>query len=108
MTIVELLGNNMAKRRKALGISQKQMALNLKITQDALNRMEKGKIAPKMTRVEEIANLLSCPVAYLFRSEAEEDYSATFSEILQNVPDKGKEALINLVADAARIMRTGA
>ena len=47
MKLVEIVGQNIASRRKQLGLSQKELAIRLDMTQDALNRMEKGHIAPK-------------------------------------------------------------
>ena len=62
MKLVEIVGQNIARRRKDLGLSQKELAIRLDITQDALNRMEKGHIAPKMSRLDEISMELNCTV----------------------------------------------
>lgn len=106
MKLVEIVGQNITKRRLRLGLSQKELAMRLNITQDALNRMEKGKIAPKMGRLEELAAHLKCPVAYLFRSQSEavQERAATIADILTSLPEAGQEALVNLMADAARVM----
>lgn len=106
MKLVEIVGQNIANRRKLLGLSQKELAIRLDITQDALNRMEKGRIAPKMGRLEDIATHLNCTVPFLFRRESEalQERAATIADILTTLPPAGQEALINLVADAARVM----
>lgn len=106
MKLAELVGQNIAKRRKLLGLSQKELATRLDITQDALNRMEKGRIAPKMGRLEDIAAHLDCAVPFLFRrdSEALQDRAAAIADILATLPAAGQEALVNLVAEAARVM----
>lgn len=106
MKLVEIVGQNIASRRKMLGISQKELAAKLGITQDALNRMEKGKIAPKMARLEVLAGFLQCPVSFLFRdgSSSMLDRAATIADIIAAVPESGQEAIVNLVAETARVM----
>lgn len=106
MKLVEIVGKNIAARRRVLGISQKELAAKLDITQDALNRMEKGKIAPKMSRLENIANCLQCPVSYLFHLEswAIQDRAAAIAELIASVPESGQDAIVNLVAETVRIM----
>lgn len=106
MKLVEIVGQNIAIRRKQLGLSQKELAIRLDITQDALNRMEKGHIAPKMSRLENIAAQLQCTVPYLFRSEQAslQERATTIADILATVPEQGQEAIVNLVAETARVM----
>lgn len=106
MKLAEVVGQNIAKRRKLLGLSQKELAIRLDITQDALNRMEKGRIAPKMGRLEDIATHLACTVPFLFHrdSEALQERAAAIAEILGTLPPDGQKALLNLVAEAARVM----
>ena len=106
MKLSEVVGKNIAMRRKELGISQKELAIKLDITQDALNRMEKGRIAPKMSRLEEIASELRCTVPFLFRSDHAtlQERAATIADILATVPETGQEAIVNLVAETARVM----
>ena len=105
-SLATLVGENIVERRLKLGLSQKELAEKLEITQDAMSRMEKGKIAPKMGRLTAIAQCLQCPVAYLFRShdEATEERAAAIAEILKSLPPAGQEALVELVANAARVM----
>ena len=106
-TLTEIVGENIAERRRRLGLSQKELADRLNITQDAMARMEKGKIAPKMGRLLDIAENLQCTVGYLFRTHEEgtEERAATIADILKTLPDDGQEALVELVASAARVMR---
>ena len=53
--LAQIVGENIATRRKRLGISQKELALAIDVTQDAMVRMEKGRIALKITRLPDIA-----------------------------------------------------
>lgn len=106
MKRVEVVGQNIFNRRKLLNLSQKELAIRLDITQDALNRMEKGRVAPKMGRLEDIASHLECTVPFLFRRESEalQECAATIADILATLPEAGQEALVSLVADTARVM----
>lgn len=108
-TLTEIVGANIAERRRRLGLSQKELADRLNITQDAMTRMEKGRIAPKMGRLQDIAANLECTVGYLFRThdDAMEERAATIADILQTLPPAGQEALVELVASAARVMNGG-
>lgn len=108
-TLTEVVGENISERRRKLGLSQKELADKLDITQDALTRMEKGRIAPKMGRLQDLADNLQCPVGYLFRThdDATEERAATIADILKSLPADGQEALVELVASAARVMNRG-
>ncbi len=105
--LAQVVGENITARRKKLGISQKELALAVDVTQDAMVRMEKGRIAPKMTRLQQIAEALKCPVAYLFRTHDEltEERAATIAELMHGLPEDGQEALVDLVAMAAKVMK---
>lgn len=104
-----LVGSNIAEKRRRLGLSQKELAERLQITQDAMARMESGKIAPKMSRLQSIADTLQCPVPYLFRfhDDQTEERAASIADMLKGLPADGQEALVELVAAAANIMRRG-
>ena len=105
--LAEIVGENISERRRRLGLSQKELADRLEISQDAMARMEKGRIAPKMGRLQGIADTLQCTVAYLFRTHDEEteERAANIADILKMLPADGQEALVELVANAARVMR---
>jgi transcriptional regulator with XRE-family HTH domain len=101
-----IVGENISDRRRRLGFSQKELAERLGISQDAMARMERGKIAPKMGRLQDIADNLQCTVAFLFRThdDATDERAANIADILKALPADGQEALVELVANAARVM----
>jgi transcriptional regulator with XRE-family HTH domain len=104
--LVEIVGKNIAAQRQRLGISQKELAVRLGITQDAMNRMEKGIIAPKMSRLPDLATALTCTVPFLFRSHDEEttELAEAIAIILKTLPHDGQIALRELVENTARVM----
>jgi transcriptional regulator with XRE-family HTH domain len=105
-TLAEIVGRNITERRHKLEINQKELSVKLKISQDAMARMEKGKIAPKMSRFPEIAKVLGCSVAYLFRQhdEATDEIIASIADTLKMLPSEGQEAIRDLVEHTARVM----
>lgn len=105
--LAKLIGRNIYERRHRLGLSQKELAKRLEITHDAMARMEKGKIAPKVGRLQSIADILQCSVPYLFRSHEHhiDERAASIAEMLKGLPDEGQEALVDLIATAAHLMK---
>jgi len=103
-----IVGENISSQRKRFGISQKELAEELQISQDAMARMEKGKIAPKMGRLQDIADNLQCSVPYLFQSEHELTHARAeiLADIIKPLPPKGQEAMVDFVASAVSIMMT--
>lgn len=107
MKLAEIVGQNIVMRRKELGLSQKELALHLGITQDALNRMEKGHIAPKLSRFEDLARHLNCPVSYFFHSAAtgRQDRSAAIADMLAPLSDDVQESIIRIVGEIVHSMK---
>lgn len=108
MDVQILLGKNISARRKVLGISQKELAARLNITQDAMTRIENGKIAPKMKRLDDIAAVLKCTVSSLFRTDFEQAHerATVIAEIISTLPEEGQDALVNLMSHAVSVMNT--
>lgn len=69
--VAKILGENIANRRRELGLTQMALAERLDIGQDALSRMENGMISPKIARLREVATALECSVASLFREQGD-------------------------------------
>lgn len=110
MRITEIVGKNIVLRRKVLGLSQKELALHLGITQDALNRMEKGHIAPKLSRFEDLARYLDCPVTYFFRYTGTErqDRSAAIADMLAPLSDELQERIIKILEEIIHTLKISA
>jgi transcriptional regulator with XRE-family HTH domain len=105
--IVKQLGTSIAVRRQYVGLTQEQLAIRLDITTDAMSRIEKGRFAPKLSRLPGIATALGCSVADLFRSLDRKalDRATTIADILQPLPGEAQEALVELMVQAVRLTR---
>ena len=103
----EIIGKAIAFRRRAVGMTQETLADILGIAPDTLSRMENGRFAPKMGRLRDIAAALHCSVTDLFREADEKtaDRASTIAEILKPLPDEAQAALVELMRQAARVMR---
>ena len=107
--IAKLFGETIAERRRAMGMTQEGLANKLDLSNDAVSRMENGRMAPKMSRFKDIAEALGCSVADLFpKADGNaSDRAATIMEILEPLPDDAQEALVDIVARTAQVMKKG-
>ena len=105
--IAKQLGATIAEKRRSLGLTQAQLAEKLDIGQDALSRMEKGKISPKLTRLPDIAEALDCSVAELFRpqSEGNEDIAAQIAMIIDPLAKTKQYELVKLLPQLVSLIR---
>jgi transcriptional regulator with XRE-family HTH domain len=106
--LAEIIGRAIALRRRAAGMTQEELADILGIAPDTLSRMENGRFAPKIGRMRDIAAALRCSVTDLFRESDEKtaDRASTIAEILKPLPDEAQAALVELMRQAARVMRS--
>lgn len=97
----KILGANIAARRSRLGLTQAQLAELLDIGQDALSRMEKGIISPKISRLPVLASSLRCSVAELFRipDETSPERAAAIQEILSVLPSEQQEDVLKIMSE---------
>ena len=105
--IAILFGEMIAERRRAMRMTQEELANKLGLSNDAVSRMENGRMAPKMSRFQDIADVLGCSVADLFRKADAKasDRAATMVGILEPLSDEAQEALVDIVARAALVLK---
>ena len=103
--IAKQLGATIAEKRRSLGLTQAQLAEKLDIGQDALSRMEKGKISPKLTRLPDIAEALDCSVAELFRigDENSEVNAGRVAEIIKPLTAARQRGIVDIISSITRL-----
>ena len=69
--LAKLVGSNIAARRKQKNWTQAQLGEKLGIGTDSLCRIERGVMAPRFQRLNDIAHFLDCSVADLFKTPEE-------------------------------------
>lgn len=105
--LASVVGENICRRRKAMGMTQSQLAELMDIGPDSLSRIEKGVVAPRFPRLVEIAKILDCPVADLFRM-AGDPLSVkldTLADMLRPLPPDAQEDIVCLMMDMARTLK---
>ena len=70
-SLARRVGANIAAYRKLKGWTQAQLSEILGIGTDSLCRIERGTMAPRFQRLEDIADALGCTVSDLFRTPEE-------------------------------------
>ncbi len=101
-----IIGKNIVSRRKKLNISQKELAAKLSISYESLGRIERGKMAPKFGRLQDIAFCLQCTVASLFvePDNIEEKRNKFIEELFLSLSKKEQEALKDVILSTVRAM----
>ena len=96
----KVVGQTIAKRRQSLGISQFELAERLNLAPASLSRIENGLAAPRFCRLEEIAEILDCPVSVLFRMNDEtlKNTSDTIAELVGSLPPEKQKIVLDMVS----------
>ena len=104
--LAKVIGENISVRRRALGLTQAQLAEQLNIGQDALSRMENGTISPKIARLRDIASILKCTAADLFREpdEGADARAGAIAELLRQLPIESQESVLRIVTEMVNQM----
>lgn len=100
-------GSGIAEKRKKRGLTQGQLAGLLGITQDSLCRIESGEIGPKFSRLQAIADALSCTVVDLFRFTSPESLkkAAVVSDLFQALPENFQDVFMSMLESAVTSLR---
>jgi transcriptional regulator with XRE-family HTH domain len=66
------LSQNIAARRRALGLTQAQLAERINVETETVSRFERGKHLPSLATLERLAAILLCTMADLLAEERPE------------------------------------
>ena len=87
------LGENIAERRKAAGLTQEQVADKLELGKEAISRIERGDVSPTAFRVYEFAKLFETPIQNFFTETSRRplDQAERIAELIKplSVKDRG-------------------
>ena len=108
--LAKVLGDNIANRRRKLGLTQMVLAERLGIGQDSLSRMEKGIISPKIARLRDFAAILECSVVSLFQEQNDDmgAYLADVAELLLPLEQQQRDAVIRAMREMIKIAKNPA
>lgn len=105
--LAKILGTSIVEKRRLLGMTQAELANRLNMAPDALSRIENGFVAPRFGRIEEIAKILDCSVAELFREKKEtlREKSDSIADIMSLLSPEKQEEVVELVAHFVAVLR---
>lgn len=72
--VTEILSHNIKRRRRELGMTQKQLAFHLGYSEKAISKWERGNGAPPTVILPKLANILQTGIDELMRAESGERY----------------------------------
>lgn len=92
------LGKKLAKARKEMGLSQKQLAAKLKLSDKAVSAYEVGRAEPSLDILKQISKATRVPVQYFVddMSESEHDVQAKLRRIEQELAEVQKLVKLQL------------
>lgn len=71
------MGNKIAERRNALGITQVELAETMHVTRQTVSRWENNAVLPDIEKISELAAILGVSCDYLLNDNASRDEAAT-------------------------------
>ena len=71
--LATIVGANITAQRRLMGWNQAEFAERLGIGADSLSRIERGLVAPRFPRLEQIASLLECRAYELFQTQEDRE-----------------------------------
>ncbi|WP_227430849.1 helix-turn-helix domain-containing protein [Psychrobacter sp. I-STPA6b] len=93
------IGRAIAKNRQLAGLTQAQVAEYLEISNDAVSRMERGKIMPTVARLMQMADIFGCETADLLTQSSvlALDQSRRIQQLLAQLDEKERVQLLEIV-----------
>ncbi|MFM0390787.1 helix-turn-helix domain-containing protein [Paraburkholderia phytofirmans] len=101
--LVRAVGQAIALRRAATGLSQEKVAEALGITREAVSRMETGVAVPTVVRLAELAEIFDCGIGELLTdaSNRKIDQARRILELLEGLSAEKREMLMSVIKQLA-------
>ena len=99
------IGNRIKKRRKELGISQKELAKKTNISPAIMSQHENGDVAISLSKLIEIANVLDTTPNYLldFKEKSEANNSMSTNSIIDKIVKLKRNTRVNLETNVDKV-----
>lgn len=106
-SITRIAAENIARKRKACGLTQLQVAERLSVEKESISRMESGKIALSLDRLQQFASLYGCSVSELLRDSSldADEQAQAIMELLRPLGQEEREAVFRFVGEAVRLFQ---
>jgi transcriptional regulator with XRE-family HTH domain len=105
--LAKSVGALIATRRKALGMTQGELAERVNIEQESMSRIETGSITPSLSRLISLADALDCPVEALLRSAShrKQDQALVLAELLNGLNGADRAFAVGVVRDFVGLVK---
>jgi len=102
------VGALIAVRRKALGLTQGELAERINIEQESMSRIETGSITPSLGRLVSLADALDCPIEALLRpaSHRKQDQVLVIAELLNGLNSAERAFALGVVKDFVGLVKS--
>jgi transcriptional regulator with XRE-family HTH domain len=103
------IGQRLADRRRALGLTQAVLAEKIGVAEETMSRMESGKVAISLERLAKFCDLLDYPIEELLLqvSENPEDEARALIRSLKDLPQTERDLVVNNALNLASLLRKG-
>ena len=99
---------NVARKRRACGLTQAQMAERLGVEKESISRMESGKIMLNLERLQQFSQIFGCSVSELLSESSSEavDQAHAIAEMISPLPPEERSAVVRFVGEAVRLFQS--
>lgn len=106
-SVVHEVGAAIARRRRAKGLTQAQIAEVMGVEKETVSRMENGVISPTLHRLGQIAEILECPLSELFRNGSADvaEQAEAIGRMIQDLADSERALLMNLMGEIVKVLK---
>lgn len=107
--LIDGIGQRLADRRRALGLTQAVLAEKIGVAEETMSRMESGKVAISLERLAKFCDLLDYPIEELLLqvSENPEDEARALIRSLKDLPQPERDLVVNNALNLASLLRKG-
>ncbi|HEY4318879.1 MAG TPA: helix-turn-helix transcriptional regulator [Herbaspirillum sp.] len=105
--LAKRVGAVIARRRKAKGLTQAQLAERMSIEKETISRVETGVISPTLSRLAQLAKILDCEMTDLLRISTPEveDHAHSLAGRMGDLSDSERELIVGMLSRVAVALR---
>ncbi len=107
--LAQAVGKTISKHRKALGMTQADLAELLNMSNDAISRLERGNIVPSVIRLFELAEIFDCDVEDLLNggSSRNRDLALRLANLMMDIEEEKRLQIVDLMERIVVLMAEG-
>ena len=102
------VAKQLREARRSQGMTQEALAELVGTKKSNISRMESGKIALNLERLQQVADIYGCTVAEFLQDESPQLHAQaqTIADILTPLSPAEREAVVRFIGEAARLFKT--